>query len=370
MRHGVFIAFHRFMHLMIRWIFFIIFVFTRLVSAADSAVLQEASEEDDWTRDLAYVSSSVATSANNQDVLKDHSESVGTLDVLKKQEPASVKKVSGSIGIDSGANAAELRRNSGVNAYWQWIETSVTYRISEQRSVSLSQGFEYAYDKTSRDPGLNVYKPYLPALRYQFHSLGIFGSEDLSPGIKYFIPVSYNAMAAQSRLIGMISADISPTWKVSSQLSASYVLTGKINLVPRDNVWKNELDQSQHVPNGFRILQGPQLSYSWDSSQSLYTSAMIDQLFDYNNSLNFSKEVTYDPEFRELGRPLTNKLYLTLGYAGSVKVKSVNINMGPYMMKTGSLREDYQMQETSGDVESRWLELDNLTYSFYLGMSF
>lgn len=299
-----------------------------------------------------------------QEKNKPLSESTGKLPVAQVE---SKKAVSTSLGIDSGVEAHQTRSRYPIQHFWQWIDVSVKYKFADKKSsLSFTHGFDYYYNAFQPEKGQNRYNPYLPGIRYSLHTPGVLGSNELSPSIRYYFPASYNRMAAESKMLGIIGADVSPEWNLSTRWATSYYFSTKANLVSRENRWKDENDQTHQVPTAIRVLQGPSLDYHLSEPQRVYASVLLDQMVDYNNSMNLSQKIEFKPDAHVTDNIYLNKMYLSTGFNQSLKFKKTQITLNPYLMKIGDLRHDYQFKSADDNsADTQWWNRDNLTYNLY-----
>jgi hypothetical protein len=327
---------------------------------------------------LAVVMGSISASAQTSTTVPAPTSGTTTAPA-EAVKPAAAKKWSASAYTDMAASENDARANTGGAKVESLNQIAVSYKVTDSTSVGLLQ--EFAYNHLSANTAqnklgneVNRVDLFSPAVRVSTKTAGILGSKGLSPSLRYYVPVSYERRAV-SGYYGSFRGDVQPAWELSTKTTASIYISPRGTFAPRDNVWTDVSGKFKYVAPNLRLIVGPDLAYSFNDNLGVNTYAFVDQIFDYNNSMNFSRARTANSidknDFTMTESLLRNNFHLGAGVAYSQKFgadpSAVSVTVNPYIEKVGGLNERFE--NPTQNFEEFLSVHDNMTYNLFLSVA-
>ena len=288
--------------------------------------------------------------------------------------PSTLSRFSGS-AIFEGSSSQNSWRDNGVAGSIESVNALTgTYKINDTQKVSLRQYLAWNRNEVAtgkaNERTENKILPYQMFARFHQATNGILGSEKTELSMWVSVPTG-DYPAIRDTGATMLRADYIPTWTVTPKVSVSYILSPRMNVIDRDNMYQDFDGKQKHLAAMFRAVHGPSVSYTFNDKNSMYLTPYLDQFFDYNNSMNYSralkrKETSTESAINVIrGEDLArNDLNIELGYEFTQKLSPrSNLVVNPYLAKTTALDENL------GAKETRWLDKDDLSYNLLLSLS-
>ncbi|MFN8945848.1 MAG: hypothetical protein ACK5WZ_14625 [Pseudobdellovibrionaceae bacterium] len=299
-----------------------------------------------------------------------------TTATIPTQAPSVLSKFSASATFEGTSTQNSWRDNGAAGEITSVNLVTGTYKINETQKVSLRQYFAWNRNEVETGKGkAGTENKILPnPLFARFHQAtnGILGSEKTELSLWVSLPVG-DVPQIRDTGVTILRADYYPNWTVTPNVTLGYFLSPRANLVDRDNQFTDFDRSTKHVSTTFRAVHGPSASYIFNEKNSVYLFPYLDQFFDYNNSLNYTrnnvKKKSSDgrdiPTEVVRGNDLArNDLNIDLGYEFSQKLTSRStLVINPYLSKTSALDENL------GAKNTRWLDADDMTYNLAITLT-
>ncbi len=291
--------------------------------------------------------------------------------------PTALSKLSLGLVFEGGSTQNSWRDNGSAGKIDSTNAITGTYKLNDSQKVSLRHYFTWSRNEIETGKANRVDNNTVPSLSFaRFHqaTAGILGSEKTELILWASLPTN-DAEIARDAGATVLRADYNPTWNITPKFSVTYLMSPRLNLVDRNNVYKaydagSATFKDFHVRTSFRAIQGPSFGYTINDKNSMYLATYLDQEFDYNNSLNYTKSKAMKSrsplEVVDKENTIARSWFnMELGYEFTQKLSSRStLVINPYLGKT-----EMPLNEKLQTADTRAFDADDLTYNLLLSLS-
>lgn len=299
--------------------------------------------------------------------------------------PTGLAKFSGSIILEGSASQNSWRDNGAAGKIETVNAATLTYKINPENKVSLRHYFSWNRDEvTTGKAGRldNETQPLATYVRYH-RAVGEFMGADKSEVLLWATLPTNDYTVLKDTNATLLRADYVPTWTITPKWAFSYILSPRMNVVGRDNQYETynadaKTYEMASLRTSLRAVHGPQIAYTINDTNSMYLAPYLDQEFDYNDSMNYTKrkkkKAARNSEGGELGALeyynvdntiARNNFNIELGYNYDVKLSPRStLSINPYLAKSPIV-----LDGNLATADTRAYDADDLSYNLLLSLS-
>jgi hypothetical protein len=299
--------------------------------------------------------------------------------------PTGLAKFSGSLIVEGSASQNSWRDNGASGRIETFNAATLTYKISPTNKVSLRHYFSWNRDEVATGKASlsdNQTQPQPTYLRFH-QAVGEFMGADKSEILFWATLPTNDYTVTKDANATLLRADYVPTWTITPKWAFSYILSPRMNVVSRDNQYETYDAASKSftmasLRTSLRAVHGPQIGYTINDTNSVYLAPYLDQEFDYNNSLNYTKKkkkkssrnsadgglgaLEYTDTENTIAR---NNFNIELGYNFDVKLSPRStLSFNPYLAKSGIV-----LDRDMATADTRAYDADDLSYNLAVSLS-
>lgn len=193
--------------------------------------------------------------------------------VISVEAPKNVKDSSWEATVSNGmtVTAEALNYNSKDRSYEAANYVGAAYKWNGVNKVGLRHYFTLKHDA---EIGENTNTMDDTVVTYSRKGVvGVWGSKELAPGVRYYLPTSQASKSLHSH--GILRADLQMDWTLTPEWEVSYNVSPRQYFIPESFV-VDEKGESQTVFSKTRLTHYGLVTYYVNDSYSAYTYCGFD----------------------------------------------------------------------------------------------